>query len=66
MPAQPQTLAGQIAAASAELDALQAKLKDVPIHFRQSTDFRVKVARKHKLMAQLEAYRRLEQLSSQK
>jgi hypothetical protein len=62
----PQTLGAQIAEVSAELDKLGDLLKDVPIHFRQSTDFRVRVARKHKLTAQLEALRRLEQLSSQK
>lgn len=61
-----QTLGAQIAEVSAELDALRDLLKDVPIHFRQSTEFRTRVARKHKLTAQLEALRRLEQLSSQK
>jgi hypothetical protein len=59
----PQTLAGQIAAMAEELDRLRALLGNVPIHLRQSTDFRIKVARKHKLTAQLEALRRLEQLS---
>jgi hypothetical protein len=58
----PRTLAGQVAEASAQLDALQAELRLVPLHFRQSTDFRAKVGRKHKLMARLEALRRLQSL----